>query len=162
VRIDFAAERGRTRVLEEGIFGVHGVHVEWDMAFLRLQEKVDWADPLRLAATDHISADRPVCVIGYPWRDSRNEPEDVLRVFGDEFGVKRISPGFVIQSDDGGYLTHNCSTLAGNSGSCVLDLESGVVLALHVAGLYGQVNWAIPTHHLAGAEDLRRWGASFV
>lgn len=40
-------------------------------------------------------------------------------------------------------LTHDCTTLGGNSGSPVLSLESGKVVGLHFAGRFGIGNSAV-------------------
>ena len=45
--------------------------------------------------------------------------------------------------------THDCSTLGGNSGSAVIDLDTGEVLALHFGGLYHQKNYSVPSSELA-------------
>ena len=41
-------------------------------------------------------------------------------------------------------ITHDCSTLGGNSGSVLLDLQTGEAVGLHFAGLYLQDNFAVP------------------
>ena len=46
-------------------------------------------------------------------------------------------------------VTHDASTLGGNSGSAVLDLATGEVIALHFAGLYLDANFAVASHDLS-------------
>jgi endonuclease G, mitochondrial len=55
------------------------------------------------------------------------------RIFGDIYDVKRIAPGIVVGIDNN--IVHNdCTTLGGNSGSAILDAETGKVVALHYGG----------------------------
>lgn len=42
-----------------------------------------------------------------------------------------------------GTLNHDATTLGGNSGSVVLDLDSGKAAALHFGGLQGETNYAV-------------------
>ncbi len=91
-----------------------------------------------------------MAVIGYPWRQSRTSPEveEVLRrVFGVVYNVKRLAPGQVIASDSDS-LSHDCSTLSGNSGSAVVDLETGRLVGLHKEGGSSQ-NYAVPVSVVA-------------
>jgi endonuclease G len=46
-------------------------------------------------------------------------------------------------------MTHDASTLGGNSGSAVVDIDSGDVVALHFAGEYLKANYAVPMYELA-------------
>jgi endonuclease G len=58
--------------------------------------------------------------------------------------VKRFAPGFVMQALDGEKaLSHDCTSLGGNSGSPLISLEDGKVVGLHYAGLYGVANSAV-------------------
>ena len=41
-------------------------------------------------------------------------------------------------------MEHDASTLGGNSGSAVIDLETGEAVGLHFAGSYLQANYAVP------------------
>jgi DNA/RNA endonuclease G (NUC1) len=74
-------------------------------------------------------------------------------IFRGVFNVKRLQPGRVgaraeIRSFGNTVmsLTHDCSTLGGNSGSAVVDSQTGSVLALHFAGRYLEANYAVPAH----------------
>jgi endonuclease G len=85
-----------------------------------------------------------VGIIGYPAYDSRNDPQDVARYFGEIFDVKRFAPGVVSQSAGSQhFFMHDATTLGGNSGSVVLDLASGRALGLHFAGTYLEGNFAV-------------------
>lgn len=84
---------------------------------------------------------RTIGVLGHPSFDSRRDPFPKLYGFGDAFGVKRFSPGHIraVERRPWGpaevdVVLHDAATLSGSSGSCVLDLASGVVLALHFGG----------------------------
>jgi len=95
-----------------------------------------------------------VALIGYPAYDPRNDPGDQARYFKDLFEVKRFAPGFVMQGLRGRKaLTHDCTSLGGNSGSPLLSLEDGTVVGLHYSGLYGVANSAV------GVGTLRRLAA---
>ena len=43
-------------------------------------------------------------------------------------------------------MTHDASTLGGNSGSAVIDVESGEVIALHFVGADLRANYAVPMY----------------
>jgi endonuclease G len=100
--------------------------------------------------------DRDVVVIGYPARDFRSDLDVQDRIFGGKFNVKRLQPGTVrprakIASFENvvNAITHNSSTLGGNSGSAVIDVQTGHVVALHFAGEYLKANYAVPMYELA-------------
>jgi hypothetical protein len=103
---------------------------------------------LPLTAKEPGGGDRDlnVYLIGYPASDNQGiTPPDVLsRIFGDVFEVKRLQPGTVTSiSSKLRRFTHDCSTLGGNSGSCVLDLETHQVIGLHFSGGYREKNYAV-------------------
>ncbi len=117
-----------------------------DLAFVQ----VKWGDDgikrnkVGLSGGD-FDSDKQIAVIGYPAKDSRTRmPEEMDRIFGNKYNVKRFSPGYVIASSDrAGLLTHDCTTLGGNSGSVVLDLENGEAIALHYGGREEEANYAV-------------------
>lgn len=86
-----------------------------------------------------------VAVVGYPAADPyRNDPNDMERYFQGLYDVKRFSPGFLQPGGAGAtVLSHDCTTLGGNSGSPVISLESRKVVGLHFAGKYGIGNSAV-------------------
>ena len=66
------------------------------------------------------------------------------RIFGDRYEVKRLAPGKVLVSDAGSFFfTHDATTLGGNSGSAVLDLETGAAAGLHFMGDLLEANFAV-------------------
>jgi endonuclease G len=148
VQIDFLEEHDNDESEEFKISEVLFIEPEGgpDIALLR----VDWAtgngsrQKLDLWE-DSFDTDRQVAVIGYPARDTRtNIPATMDEIFDRIYNVKRFSPGFVISaSDETGLLTHDCTTLGGNSGSTVVDLASGKAVALHFAGKEQQANYAV-------------------
>jgi endonuclease G, mitochondrial len=82
--------------------------------------------------------------------------------------VKRLQPGEIrgrMRTASFGKLvnaaTHDCSTLGGNSGSAVLDLSSGAVLALHFGGSYREQNYAVPSFELARDSRVSQAGVRF-
>lgn len=89
-----------------------------------------------------------VAVIGYPASDPRNPAAAQATVFGDVFEVKRLSPGTVTQKASGFIFQHDCATLGGNSGSAVIDIESGAAAGLHFGGRFRQANFAVTAAQL--------------
>lgn len=104
--------------------------------------------PLSILADDtELVRGAETYLVGYPAvADDALSSEDVRRTFGTAiYGRKRLSPGTVIDGpltfEDGNtpnrVFTHDCSTLGGSSGSCVLDLFEGgrYAVGLHFGGL---------------------------
>ena len=58
--------------------------------------------------------------------------------------------------------THDCSTLGGNSGSAVIDLDTGEVLALHFGGLYHEKNYCVPAFELSRDDRVIATGIQFA
>ena len=151
--IDFREEHQES---EEDEFKVTEIlHIEPepgpDLAFLRIassgNEDERLASPLTLAS--ELEADRFVAVIGYPAADGlRNDPEVMRRIFQDIYNVKRLQPG-KLTSVTGAYITHDCSTLGGNSGSPVFDFHRGEVVGLHFGGKFQTKNIAVPAPVIA-------------
>jgi hypothetical protein len=94
--------------------------------------------PVTLALTAPDAARQPVYVIGCPDNDDTATPNELSTVFQDTFDVKRLQPGYLtailMAHDDRVEIDHDCSTLRGNSGSCVVSLETHQVIGLHVRG----------------------------
>jgi hypothetical protein len=84
-----------------------------------------------------------VAVIGYPAHDSRNDAADQQRIFDGIYNMKRLAPGQVTAVVAQDVLHHDATTLGGNSGSVVVDLESGKALALHFGGIERERNEAV-------------------
>jgi len=96
-----------------------------------------------------------VAIIGYPARDSRSPtPEDMERIFGSIYNVKRIAPGKLTKTETpaiSGILEHDCTTLGGNSGGVLLDITTGEAVGLHYAGIHGTANLAVSSIKVAEA-----------
>ncbi len=119
-----------------------------DVALLRIAGE-DLPSPLPLAEQEAAVGDL-VALIGYPAFDSRNDVDDQARYFHDLYEVKRFAPGKVMQALSGRtVLSHDCTSLGGNSGSPLIDLQTGKVVGLHFAGVYGLENSAV------GVQTLR-------
>jgi endonuclease G len=114
-----------------------------DVAIGRI-EKPDGFDlaPLPLVDTD-AETDEIVAVIGYPAFDSRNDRTEMEKYFKGLYDVKRFAPGKMMPVTPGTVLSHDCTTLGGNSGSPVLSLDRNKVVGLHFAGAYGIANSAV-------------------
>jgi len=164
-RIDFLAERGRTATFEFEITETIGIHEQHDLALLRVEAASNDGrpvpEPLAVAASEPADLyDRDVYVVGYPaWDSRRNEPEPLRRIFADVYNVKRLQPGRAVgYSTMYSALEHDCSTLGGNSGSPVVDLETSTVIGLHFGGRYGVGNYAVPLWTLAADPLFARAG----
>ncbi len=98
-----------------------------------------------------------VALIGYPAYDDRNNKGDMARYFRDLYNVKRYAPGRVQQAlQAGSALTHDCTSLGGNSGSPVIRLSDGAVVGLHFSGEYGVENRAVGASTLRALLEGRR------
>ncbi len=130
-------DSGSIRVLD-----VVFIHAEWDVALLRVEGLTEKHQPLSLSCVNPLAfPEREVVVVGYPMRDTRGDIQVQDEIFRGVYGVKRLLPGFVCGFDkypnqEGQVLTHDASTLGGSSGSAVIHVASGQVLALHVGGTY--------------------------
>ena len=167
--IDFKRERGRNEKQLLHVQRVLMIHPYWDMALLRVDGLSDRNPPLAL------SLDKPeqllgrdVAVIGYPAFDPRNPADVQNRVFNSVYYVKRLQPGKLgarraIRSFDHrvSAMTHDASTLGGNSGSAVLDVESGAIVALHFAGVYLDANFTVPSWELSRDQRVIEAGVEF-
>ncbi|MEO1526480.1 MAG: DNA/RNA non-specific endonuclease [Planctomycetota bacterium] len=132
------------------------IHPYWDMALLKFTG-LDHVQPLRLALEDpgDMKGDE-VVVIGYPAMDYRNNAKLQNEIFGGKFHLKRMQPGKVGErrlhqsyANQVDAATHDASTLGGNSGSAVIHVPSGNVIALHYAGIYLEANYAVPAMELS-------------
>jgi hypothetical protein len=166
--VDFLAEMGNTASLEFEITEVIGIHEEHDLALLRVEstssDGLALPEPLVVAASEPPDLfEREVYVVGYPaWDSRRNEPEPIRRIFADVYNVKRLQPGRTVgYSTMYSALEHDCSTLGGNSGSPVVDLETNRVIGLHFGGRYGVGNYAVPLWTLTDDPLFEGTGLNF-
>ena len=171
--IDFAeapsAEEAEGYELIEPIM----IHPYWDMALFR----ADLPDlpTLKISTATYESLlwrNQDVVVIGYPAHDSRNGLQAQQDVFGNEYEVKRIAPGRITQRQRRissrwlrspvPALAHDASTLGGNSGSAILNVEDGTVAGLHFAGRYMLENYGVPGYELARDPRIVEAGVQFA
>src|SRR5262249_9360678 len=107
--------------------------------------------------------------VGYPAFDTRNDAGVQNDLFRQVFGVKRLQPGTLggrRDTESFGKLVpavrHNCSTLGGNSGSALVDLEKGEVVALHFGGRYSDINYGVPGSELSRDQRVIDAGVTFA
>lgn len=151
------------------------VHPYWDMALLRVKPLGDtpMPRPLRLTRSKPANfgsgASPSIVVIGYPALDGRSDLAEQMNIFRNIFGCKRLLPGYLNGFDKVqtrwqatlDAVTHDASTLGGNSGSAVVDLTTGEVLALHFAGRYLVANYGVPSWEMALDSHITDLGVNF-
>jgi len=138
------------------VVGVEMIHPYWDMALLRVDGLGSHAPlPLSVVPPEKLEG-RNIVIVGYPAKDYRNDIQLQDQIFGGKYNVKRLQPGVArararIQSFENvvNAMTHDASTLGGNSGSAVVDVDTGEIVALHFAGEYLKANYAVPMFELA-------------
>lgn len=168
-KIDFYHENGQTTSDSLVVDDVLMIHPWWDMALLKVSGLPAQRKPLSISTQDPRQlADREVIVVGYPGYDPNGDEEFQRvqnRIFRSTYYVKRMQPGQLKVHEDirdemhrevVTAITHDCSTLGGNSGSVVLALppkdrpdDPIEVIGLHFAGQYLVANYAVPTFDLA-------------
>ncbi len=167
--IDYRQERGSSESRFAAITRIRMIHPFWDMALLQIEEAPEGVEPLALSLREPEDlAGSEIAVIGYPAFDPRNDAAVQNRVFNGVYNVKRLQPGFLKErrriSSFGSIVdsvTHDASTLGGNSGSLVLDVATGDVVALHFAGRYKQANYAVPSYELSRDDRVVGTGIEF-
>jgi len=139
------------------------IHNLYDLAVLYLSasENLTFLDQEIL----HLSLNAPnptigakIGVLGHPHFDSRRDPFPQHFGFGNQYGIKRFSPGFIRTLEKRRWLErdvevflHDATTLSGSSGSCILSLQTKEVVGLHFGG-WPMSRRSIPTSsgdHLA-------------
>jgi endonuclease G, mitochondrial len=146
------------------------IHPYWDMALLSVEGLPDVHKPLKLSLRDPRQMDgQDIFVIGYPASDPRNPADVQQQLFGGNYGIKRLQPGELhlgMKTSSFGKMvdaaTHDCSTLGGNSGSAVFNMDTGEVMALHFGGLYHEQNFAVPASELAQDDRVIKAGVCFA
>jgi V8-like Glu-specific endopeptidase len=168
-RIDYNEELNATAPAEFAIKSVIGVHDTYDLALfkvaLKSSKKANAPTPLPVAsAIAKAKKGRKVYVVGYPAADSRrNDFNEMSRIFSNIYNVKRFQPGEIMKlSPTKPLFEHDCSTLGGNSGSAVIDLETNQVIGLHFQGSYLESNSAIALWKLKDDLLLKKAGVNFV
>lgn len=182
---DFKSEIGSDKT-EISLFSkVMMIHPLWDMAIVKLKERSPkehrkpWT-PLPLLTRDPAEFQgKPIAVIGYPGED-KSRPFDPeynsiqRKVFRDTFSKKRLQPGILGEREEVQFcgrafetITHDSSTLGGNSGSAILLIPDNPndglqVIGLHFAGAYLKNNYAIPIADIAKDKMVADLGLSFT
>ncbi|MCP4900758.1 MAG: trypsin-like peptidase domain-containing protein [bacterium] len=121
-----------------------------DLSLLRLEAMSCDVTPLRLKTSTN--QNDAVAAIGYPSSVTPSSPEEedaIERVFNNIFNVKRLAPG-VVKTAGSDSVDHDCSTLNGSSGSPVVDVETGQVVAVHARPAL-RSNRAVPAIELERA-----------
>ena len=163
MKIDFKRELGSSARSVFEITGIRHVFPESsgiDLALLTVSERSDTAEslpkplPLQLRS-EAVRRGGTVCVVGYPSADpERNDASEMDRIFEGIYDVKRLAPGYLTSEDQNGSFSHDCTTLGGNSGSCVIDVETGSVIGLHWGGDYLEPNHAVTLPLLASTGEM--------
>lgn len=127
------------------VLKVVAVHPTLDMALLQI--RMPASRPVPELEPGAIPDEAAVGAIGYPYRDDRN-PLFVDAIYEGRYGVKRGALGELLSR--GPHLVcHDCSTLGGNSGSPLFDLNTGRVIGLHCSGEFMYRNEAVPAADIA-------------
>ena len=131
-----------------------------DFAVLECEVSSGSSFPLPLTLhnnADGIKEAQYVYTIGYPAKpeDGVYEPSVLSLLFQTIYGVKRFAPGEIdeeVGTVAPTVFAHDATTLGGNSGSCIVDLEDNgkLVVGLHFAGFAEDANYA---HAFAKLQD---------
>lgn len=117
-------------------------HAKLDLAVLELEPATAPVQyKMRVdAGTTWAAADRQVYTIGYPGKPLNGlyEPTLLDTLFETLFGYKRLAPGLTVASQRSNVswtVAHDATTLAGNSGSAVVELsQPRRLVGLHYGG----------------------------
>lgn len=146
------------------------IHPYWDMALLSVEGLSPHRRPIPLSLVhmDDLRG-RDIVAVGYPAFDPRNSASVQQKVFGGIYNVKRLQPGIVrsgrsINSFEHDVLamTHDSSTLGGNSGTGIIDPETGHVVGLHFGGRYLDANFAVSSYDLSRDKRVVDAGVVFA
>jgi S1-C subfamily serine protease len=125
------------------IVSVIAVHPILDIALLELDEGVPPDRNVLVMESELPMIGDAVVTLGYPVDDFLRNPLFASVIFENKYGIKRAAPGEVT-SVSGDSISHDCSTLGGNSGSPVFSMKTARVLAIHSDGIFVYSNEAIP------------------
>jgi endonuclease G len=147
VRVDFKEEYLQTVPFEADLIEILYISelddTQPDLAFVRLRSNGRPLPPPIPLFDGELREKQTVSAIGYPAEDPRNGAADQSRIFANIFDVKRLAPGEITGPGDSFVFTHDCTTLGGNSGSVIVDVETGTAVGLHFAGEYLLDNYAV-------------------
>lgn len=166
-RIDYKEEYQRDKPNEFEVTKVLGVHPKYDLSLLQVSMTAGRKKSPKILSVaskaPKFTKDGELAVIGYPAFDSRNGRNEQLDIFKNIFDVKRLQPGKSTGlSQSPQILGHDASTLGGNSGSAVIDLETGSVMALHFGGQYLKGNVSVPLWKLTDDPLLKKHKVNFA
>lgn len=116
LEIDLKNEHNNTQRKRYNIVKRHIVDTNLDIAFLEISSKAK--SVFKLSSSTPVIP-HPIVIIGYP----------ELSTQGSDFYKKHLHSGQVTANSN--EFTHNCLTFDGNSGSPVIDIQSGNVIGLH-------------------------------
>lgn len=167
--IDFKRETQSDVSINLRVREIVMIHPHWDMVILRVDGLPAGHSALTLSVLSPEELnDREIAVIGYPARDERNDLALQDKIFSGVYNVKRLHPGRIRPREtmnSFGHpvkaMTHDSSTLGGNSGSAVLDVATGHIVGLHFAGIYLKANYCVPTFELARDSRVVDAGLNF-
>jgi len=160
--LNMRAELGSEDALSFAITSIIGIHEDHDLAVLRVEQTSGserLPDPLPIAKQAPATlVGSKVYVVGFPaWDGRRNDPEPMKRIFQDIYNVKRLHPGEISGDSLASFeIFHDCSTLGGNSGSPVVNLDTHQVIGLHFGGRFLEQNHAVPLWTLQNDELIKR------
>jgi len=168
-QVDLLRERDNPAEAILKVVRAEMVHPWWDMALLRVEGLQPDHPVLRLSTRETRDlAGRRLVVVGYPALSPYNPADVQQQVFGGVYGIKRLQPGLLGTEQmlaglwgEIGSVRHDASTLGGNSGSCLIDVETAEVLGLHFAGTYAVANYAVPAGAMARDGRIVDAGVAF-
>ncbi len=168
-RLDLKQEVGSTLSLVTSVVAPVLVHDQWDLAVLEVDQLPPGVAPLPLLPSSLSDpSDGIAAIIGYPALDPEENLLEQLQIFRSTFEKKRLQPGrlkgMLAASSFGRIvqaLGHDCSTLGGNSGSALIDIESATVVGIHFTGQPMVANYAVPTWVLANDPRVVASGVEF-
>lgn len=169
--VDFRKELDAPEGPDFDVRRVLMIHPWWDMALLQVPGIGSGHPALRLSTMDaRETPGRRVALVGYPAYDPlRNDPNVQDQLFRRVYRVKRLLPGELApprRTESFGKLVdaaaHDASSLGGASGSAVVDIDSGEIVALHFGGRYLDINFAVPMAELARDPRVLDLGLNFV
>ena len=143
--IDFLEEHGVSASAEFALDDVLAIENagDPDLAFLHVAQHPSLPHPASLGGA--LGPQDAVAAIGYTSKETGMpaEVEEILTaIFGAVYDLKRLAPGRVL-AVGGDRISHDCSTQGGNSGSALVEIESGLVAGIHFEGGLTE-NHAVP------------------
>ena len=105
------------------------------------------------------SAGRGIYLVGYPGNERSTTADLFTSLFAGVKSFKRLAPGRIMagpgevpEDPHGWIVTHDASTLGGNSGSALVDYDADgrALLGLHFAGRHERQNWAYSLERITG------------